>query len=217
MRPSHPHQAFSELLPFFANGTLTAAERTLVAAHLSSCLVCRAELAQEQVLLQALRDSDASERLVDDGFERVMLRVRGAGQPLSVAARPRRRRATRQLTRRVAAAALLGGVVLGGAQFAGDGNSGPPRFHTLSQDRGQVVGADIVYVIFNPAASVGAIHEALGAVQGDVVSGPNRDHVFSVRVAADGVAAAVSALKSRAEIRFVAAAAPQAEGTGVAP
>ena len=208
MKASLLHQEFSELLPFFANGSLSGTEYARVAAHLGSCLVCRAELGQEHILLQALGHSDAAEHRVDDSFERVMMRVRGEAAPLPVAARPWGRRVVYHHCRRLAVAALFAGVVFGVAQLVGDGGSNEPRFHTLSLDRSHVVGADIVYVIFNPAASVGAIHAALAAVQGDVVSGPNRDHGFTVRVAADGAAAAVSALRTRAEVHFVAAAAP---------
>jgi len=39
-----PHQATQELLPWFANGTLDADERSSLATHLESCAECRQEL-----------------------------------------------------------------------------------------------------------------------------------------------------------------------------
>ncbi len=203
------HQEFSELLPFYANGTLDERERAQLDLHLRACLTCRAELAQEQRLLRAFRSSDSEGRLLDDGFARVMTRVRGAvAQPT-----PRRRwgqRTLRHLARRAAMVAVLAAVVLGINHMQGHVGLVDQSFHTLSQDGGRVVGADVLYVAFDTKASMGAINAALAAVHGDVVSGPNRDNVLTVRVPAADVAAAVARLQAHAEVRFAAAAAPGA-------
>ena len=47
-------------------------------------------------------------------------------------------------------------------------------------------------------------------LKGDVVSGPNRDNVFTVRVPASEVATAVDTLKARSGVKFAAPAAPGA-------
>ncbi len=73
-----------------------------------------------------------------------------------------------------------------------------------------MVGADVLYVAFDAQAPMAAIQDALAAIQGDVVSGPNRDNVFTVRVPANQLASAVEALKTRDGVRFAAPAAPGA-------
>lgn len=209
MNASLSHQEVSELLPFYVNGSLDDAERTQLDAHLRGCLTCRAELAGEQRLMQAFRRTDSDRQQVDDGFERVMARVRGSGaQPSQPAWRRWGRRGLAHAARRVAMVAMLAGVVFGIAHLEGNVGLVEPSFHTLSQDRGSVVGADVLYVAFDAKAPMTAIQEALAAVNGDVVSGPNRDNVFTVRVPASQVETAVAALKARGGVRFAAAAAP---------
>ncbi len=204
------HQEFSELLPFYANGTLDERERAQLDLHLRGCLVCRAELAQEQRLLRAFRDSDSEGLLLDDGFARVMTRVRGAAAQPTPLRRGWGQRTLRHVARRAAMVAVLAGVVLGIHHMQGHIGEVDQRFHTLSRDGGSVVGADVLYVAFDTKASMGAINAALAAVHGDVVSGPNRDNVLTVRVPAADVASAVARLQARAEVRFAAAAAPGA-------
>lgn len=204
------HQEFSELLPFYANGTLDERERAQLDLHLRACLMCRAELAQEQRLLRAFRSSDSDSLLLDDGFARVMTRVRGAGAQPTTARRRWGQRALRHVARRAAIVGVLAAVVLGINHMQGHIGQVDQRFHTLSRDGGRVVGADVVYVAFDSKASMGAINAALAAVHGDVVSGPNRDNVLTVRVPVADVAAAVARLQARAEVRFAAAAAPGA-------
>lgn len=214
MNTSQQHQELNELLPFFANSTLHEVERARVEAHLRACLICRAELAQEHELMHRFRSSDSAQCVAGDGFERVMLRVRGdRSRDLVTAVRWKKRWRGRGL----ALAAALAGIVFGITQMNSSTKVGDQSFHTLSQDRGQTVGADIIYVAFHPAAAVGAIEAALAAVGGDVVSGPNRDHVLTVRVPSATVAAAVNKLKAHAEVKFVAAAAPDTHTTGVQP
>ncbi|MCC6709330.1 MAG: zf-HC2 domain-containing protein [Gammaproteobacteria bacterium] len=210
MNASFPHQEFSELLPFYVNGTLGDAERAALDEHLRGCLTCRAELAGEQRLMQAFRSSDAEQQVADDGFERVMARVRGsAAQPPS-AWRRWGRRSVQHAVRRVAMVAMLAGVMFGIAHMQGRVGLVEQSFHTLSQDRGSVVGADVLYVAFDAQASMAAIKDALATVKGDVVSGPNRDNVFTVRVPASEVATAVDTLKARSGVKFAAPAAPGA-------
>lgn len=216
MNSAFSHQEYSELLPFLVNGTLAGAERDRLDAHLAACLVCRAELAAEQRLAQAFRGSDSERHLADDGFERIMARVRGSAPPppsSSSSSSPWRRwgrGGMRHATRRLAMIAMLAGVVFGIGHMQGNVGLVEQTFHTLSQDRGQVVGADVLYVAFDGEASMATIQEALAAVHGDVVSGPNHDNVFTVRVPASQVASALDTLKARSGVRFAAPAAPGA-------
>lgn len=69
------HQ-IAELLPFYANGTLDAAERTRVEAELASCTSCAAELRELQSLGAALqlRAGDApplGQHVIDDALARI--------------------------------------------------------------------------------------------------------------------------------------------------
>ncbi|HEV2642727.1 MAG TPA: zf-HC2 domain-containing protein, partial [Candidatus Elarobacter sp.] len=66
----------AELLPFYANGTLDAAERARVEAELASCTDCASELRELQALattLQARADAapPLPEHVFDDAFARI--------------------------------------------------------------------------------------------------------------------------------------------------
>ncbi len=214
MNTSQQHQELNELLPFFANGTLHKVERARVEEHLGTCFICRAELAHEYELIQRFVTSDSAQCVAGDGFARVMVRVRrdiARDLVTSTSRKPRWR------GRGLALAAALAGIVFGITQMYSSTKAGGQSFHTLSHDSGQTVGTDIVYVVFRPAAAETTIEAALSAVDGDVVSGPNRDKVLTVRVPPASVAAAVNKLKAHAEVEFVAAASPDANNTGVGP
>jgi anti-sigma factor RsiW len=66
----------AELLPFYANGTLDAAERARVEAELATCTACASELRELQTLAATLKArADAApplpEHVLDDAFARI--------------------------------------------------------------------------------------------------------------------------------------------------
>lgn len=74
-------QELRELLPWYANGTLTAEERTRVEAHLARCARCQRELRElqhikELVALSIERVPEPSEDL----FARTIERIRAKGR-----------------------------------------------------------------------------------------------------------------------------------------
>ena len=213
MNASLPHQEWHELLPFLANDTLHGAERARVEEHLASCLTCRSELLAEQRLLRAFRSADAEAGQADDSFVHILARARAAGAPraalVPLPASTRRRwgqRIGQGMARRVALVATLSAVALGLAHFQAGERVNVQRFHTLSEDRGRVVGADVLYVAFAPGVSIDSVAASLRAVGAEVVSGPNQDHVFTVRVPSTAVASAVATLAARDGVRFAAPA-----------
>ncbi len=55
-RREHQHQRVEQLLPWYVNGTLAAAEKRAVEEHLAVCPACRAELAACHELSRAIDD-----------------------------------------------------------------------------------------------------------------------------------------------------------------
>ena len=205
------HQQTLELLPFLANGTLAGAEREAVETHLQGCATCRAELALEQRLVRAFRTNEPEAAGADDGFARILARTRA--EPTVVALPAARRGAPARRALPYALAASLAALVAGGAWLHGVGVQAPTAgdYHTLSQDRGVSVGSDVLYVKFAadvPVASAGTI---LGAVDAELVGGPNTDSVFTVRAKHGNVDATMAALAARPEVVLVAPAAPGAQ------
>ena len=200
------HQHVLELLPFLANDTLAGDERELVEQHLQICSSCRTEVALEQRLVRAFRATDAGQQVVDDGFERVLQRVRE--QP-AAAPRPRWRGYARAVA--YALAATLAAMVVG-TNYLPHGAPAAGAYHTLARGSGRSVGADIVYVVFAPTTAIATIEALLRSAKVEVVSGPNADSAFTLRVASGDVEATVAALKAHPEVSVVVPAAASAGG-----
>ncbi len=67
------HLAYQELLPWYANGTLTGPEREAVEGHLRACAECRRELEELQGLQAAL---STSAETVEAALRRTLARLR---------------------------------------------------------------------------------------------------------------------------------------------
>lgn len=208
------HQRWLELLPFLANGALAGDERVALEAHLAQCAACRAELAAEQRLLQAFQQSAAPQVEGDERFAAILAAARAdAVPPAAMRGGPRRRwrgAVGRPLARRLALLATLAALTVGVLQFQGGAPTTVQTFHTLSRDHGQVVGADVLYVAFEPGLASERISAALRAVEAEVLAGPTADQVLTVRVPAARLAGAVAALEAQPGVRLVAPAAPGA-------
>jgi hypothetical protein len=75
-RDERGHESVWLLLPWYANGTLEAAERRLVEEHLAGCAACREELASCNVLAAALRSGqDGAPTPHPIQLERLLARV----------------------------------------------------------------------------------------------------------------------------------------------
>lgn len=205
------HQRWLELLPFLANGSLTGDERVALEAHLAQCAGCRAELAAEQALLEAFQHSAPPMADGDERFAAILAAARAESIPPTVAHHDARPRFGRSLTRRLALAATLAALAVGVIQFQGGAPTAVQTFHTLSRDHGQVVGADVLYVAFEPGLASERISAALRAVEAEIVAGPTADQVLTVRVPAARLAGAVAALEAQPGVRLVAPAAPGGE------
>lgn len=69
------HDVAWEMIPWYVTGTLPEAERRRVAAHLSACRACRAELAEQTRLRQILRDETVADRHAASAWRDTMRHV----------------------------------------------------------------------------------------------------------------------------------------------
>src|SRR5947209_3232195 len=67
-----PHDEAEELLPWYANGQLSKADRERVDAHLSSCAHCREQLALERRLMHEFQTMVPE---VESGWARLRKRI----------------------------------------------------------------------------------------------------------------------------------------------
>jgi hypothetical protein len=213
--PYAGHEEMSLLLPWYANGTLSAVESDRVKQHLGVCLTCRKDLAQ----LETIARSVAHEALVEispkPAFDRLMARIQADQDARPVAAAPAGERKPLRswlqnasafisetlLTHRMGAAlATLLLAVFVPLLLRGTGSGVGNDYHTLATTGGmnRFEKTD-VRVVFDAKVTEGEISQLLNAVQGRIVDGPSSLGVYTVRIQeADGaspVSQAVSRLR----------------------
>ena len=220
---------FLELLPWYANGTLSDAERARVEAVLSSDARAATELAWLQQLQQRVQASfdDVPEVSDEIGLERTMRRIRadaaaeqasveraaaarqtGAGAPTRQA--PRAASLTEgirnwlegwRLSPAFAVAALVV-VVQSGVIFKL--STDDKEYEQFRAIRGTAAPSGQLFrVAFKPEAKETDIRLLLVAVQGNIESGPGQLGDYYVRVPADSALDAGAKMKSAAVVDSV--------------
>ncbi len=226
---SSAHEDVWTLLPWYANGTLRAEERTRVEGHLRDCILCRRELAMERRTLEAFHAEVEVPHAARDGFERLRERIR------QQAPAPRRTPMpdTGLLQRllgwlgdsqprvvwwtALAAVPVLALVLVLPLARAPDGTPDPYRdgFHTLSNTVGDAAPGDEINLVFAPGTGAGTIEDLLGSTGAEIVGGPNSAGAYRVRVVSGeasggGLTTALERLRGRPEVVFAEAAQPMA-------
>ena len=187
----------SELLPWYANGTLPAAQRSEVDRHLRACERCRAELAWVTRLgadIKAATPGPAG----DLGLARFLERIAPESNVLPLR-RPQRARwlvpALALAASVLVAQAVVIGVLLHDRQQTLHTLGGPP----LAQ-------GTLLQVTFVPDATEMQIRTLLARVDARIVDGPGALGVYTVSVAPERADAAMRELQSARDV--VASAAP---------
>ena len=180
------HWALQSLLPWYVNGTLSAAEQAKVEAHLGGCADCQAELAFERLLHTQVAGLPLG---AEDGWKQMQAKLEA--EP------PRRAKAPRApmlaWSGWAAAAALLVGVVAMAVPYAQSG-----RYHALGAQPQPVPGN--LVVIFRPDTPEKAMRAAFNADGARLVDGPTGADAYVLSVPASKRTAALARLRARADV-----------------
>ncbi len=165
IEPEHPE----ELLPWYANDTLTGEERQRVEDHLRDCGQCRQELAWLQQLRQQVKGLQTLESPGELVRAKLLREVRS---------QPRRQRV--QWWQAALAASLAVIVIQGAVIFR---LSGPGTLQVAATPVGSLPGQEVlVRIRFKPTATETQIRQALRVINGAVVDGPGDSGVYYVRL-----------------------------------
>jgi hypothetical protein len=183
----------AELLPWYANGTLSVAERSLVDDHVHSCESCGRALALERRIFESVRvPRDNVEPSPHAAWQRLAARLDGL-QPLQAAHHARAGSAT-IVTRprwwtRFGSSALGLAVALQAATIAVLAVllvrerylQEQPRFHTLATpDRTLALAEPLARVAFDASVSSNLARELAADIAGRVVEGPSVNNVYTL-------------------------------------
>ncbi len=208
-----------ELLPWYPDDGLSAAERGAVEAHAAVCPECRRELHGSFRDVELPADAPSPERVLARVFERIAagesaadVRAPAFQAPPSAPARIRTRPASPHRPRRglrvrtvwtaAAGLALATLIGVGAGRLLG---AGPSVYVTATAPPAarSAAGGPVLDVVLRGDASARALSEALQGIDGEIVAGPSELGRYQVQLPAGADASA-------------AAAALSAEGTGVA-
>jgi hypothetical protein len=196
------HREANELLPWFVNGTLEPAARSLVAHHLQECMACHQESIHLQRLQAAVQDEGE-----DLEASRALQRLKQRIAPPSAVQHEAAWR--RWFSRWHQADPWLRGALL--AQFAvvlmltvgWAGRADSPDYHTLSAPPSPTMaatGAPRITIVFDGAQPERDLRALLLSVRAQVVDGPSPEGAYVVAVPPGQQASALTQLRGHRAI-----------------
>lgn len=200
------HAEAWDLLPWLANGRISAGDREWVEAHVQACGDCRAELAAQRALASKMGEAGVSPATGGNeeqrSFDRLWARIEAAesAAPATSAASAGRQGASRPV-RWLAAAVIVQGIGLALFGFnalrstdadrdQGTREGGYVTVTSAAPVRGN---APMVSLAFEPGASIEAVNTLLTHQGLSIVSGPGLSGNFTAALSADAVASGASA------------------------
>ena len=213
-RAQKEHQAISELIPWFVNGTLGELERQRVDAHLRTCAVCRDDVLQEQRVYQAMVGETSVEYMPASSLKRLQAKldgVRNEATPVEMAASPAIpvKQPTRRWMpwqRRIAASIAVAAVILSlltmnqWSRFRTHKLS--PDYQTVTTSRSRAPD-EVIRAVFSPSITLVELQALLDEAQLRIVAGPTEAGVYSLaRNSERPVNSSLALLRRHSEVRF---------------
>lgn len=171
------------LLPFIANGRISAEEREWVESHVQSCAACREELMLQRSLAQQLRDTQTPFASGEQrAFNKLWTRIEASESALpsqpeaarSAGAGPRR--TVRWLAAAVVVQAI--GLALLGITALRTTESAPGEFRTVTNAETRTIGPAI-RLVFSADASIADVSDMLLRHGLELVGGPQGGGIFT--------------------------------------
>lgn len=209
----NPHGRVLELLPWYVNGTLSAAEHEEIRDHLRQCLACNAALREEQTLKGLIGRQAQAGVEAQHGLATLLQRI-------DAAKRPGRTVSLASPVWRYGLAAAVGGLVVWGLITFSDA---PTRvgqdaeFSTLSSATPSASNhIDLVFEDEPDAASVDAF---VAEIDATIISGPSDIGRYTVEIPpAQDVDRLIATLRRDPRVRFASRSyGDDAEPAGVTP
>lgn len=188
------HQEVWELLPWFINQSLSAAEQTRVENHVRTCVTCRIELKQQQQVYENIQQADLLQQISKASFNQLKKRIEI--QTPSQLADGRNKHAlfqrpgfSFQFPDSAKYIALAASVLLLIMPLIFNVSHQEPElgneYRTLSrsaaphQDNQH---PNLVRVIFADETDPAQIHTIVNSVSGHIVNGPYKNGIYEIRI-----------------------------------
>jgi hypothetical protein len=171
------------LLPWLANGRLSAAEGMRAQAHVSECAQCARELEAQSLLCAALTEPERITYAPGPSFRKLMARIDGTPRPATPVRVPARAAAGATLAAAwrppgLAWAATFVLTVGLGVLVATAYHWSQPSYVTATSAARAT--PDVLHIAFERSLPVGDVEELLSSAGARVVEGPGNGGVFGV-------------------------------------
>jgi anti-sigma factor RsiW len=207
MSPRIPdtHAEAWALLPWLANGRLSADDREWVEAHVAGCAECRAELAAQRTVVAHMVGGDPQPVSANDeqkSFNKLWARIEAAESattPVTTPAaagiaRPSRPSRPSRAVRWLAAAVVVQAIGLGALGVGALRDDGVAQDDIVTvADPMPRLDAPAVRIVFAPQASIETINTLLVHQGLSIVSGPGTQGNFTAELLPDAIASGASA------------------------
>jgi anti-sigma-K factor RskA len=208
----HAHRDIQQMLPWYANGTLDIDDAERVRLHLIECVACRAELATQRAVLDAVAHMPTREdaRETDHAWHRMRDRLDVVRHTRTTRFDWRRVRAGWHgaapwlrvaLAAQCAAVAVLVALLLQPA-------TRQPEFTTLSATPAPMASRDTLLVVFDPRITDAQMRDLLGANHARIVDGPNATGAWLVAAPPGQAEPVRNALRASAGVAMAERLAP---------
>lgn len=202
------HEAVAMLLPWHANGTLTAGEQAMCDRHLATCEHCQRDAIKQQHVRQMIA-APTSE--ADAGWANMQTRIlQDAPAPARFAhlqsRRVRRRWAATKTSWRMPVAAFGGATaalvaVMLVPSALPSPKSGPANYEVLSSATSQAT-APAIYITVEPGLTEAAFRAALQSAAVEVRRGPTATGAWVLAPTDGDIPRALAALKKHPAVTF---------------
>jgi anti-sigma-K factor RskA len=214
---TNKHLAQTQLLPWFVNGTLGAAERLALEHHLADCAACRADLALEREVHASMTVATPIEYIPAVSLQRLRARLEVQQEERGLRTRNGiiRTSCTWPVAIAVCLAVLalaLGVTVIDRRNYEQRTASAP--YYTVTSARATVPG-EVVRAVFAPKITLIELQTLLDEAQLRIVAGPTEAGVYSLAATTTRpVAESLRALRQHSAVRFAESTQPDARAAG---
>jgi len=204
------HRACWDLLPWFVNGTLSAAQIEPLEAHLRECVACTEELSQQRELRDRLREQarigDAVLLAPQAGWQKMADRLDvEMGETGGAQRRMQARR--RVLAGRLAASLAIVSIVGLSAALVWQGRENAqraePRYQTLTTEVPSAGSGGQLRIVFAREVAVNDAAALLHAIPAQIIGGPSEAGVYTVALQNEATPVSELLARLRADARIV--------------
>lgn len=175
------HQEVWNLLPWYINRSLDAAEQDFVKRHVKTCVTCRIEINQQKQLFEKLQQPDLLQQVSQVSFAQLKKRMHGQSK-----SRKEQKLYSHQFLGFVKYAALAASLLLLAMPFMLNLPIDEPElkgeYRTLANPAEGEHKNNILRIVFAENSGTEQIEAILNGVSGHIINGPSKNGIYEVQI-----------------------------------